>query len=251
MSFKRTFYLIALILLLVPLTTLAQQEFVTRVFRLEHISPTSMSTTLSPFPATVQPNDELRTLTVNASAEIMDTIEELIALLDVLEVRPTVELTMHILSANNRAPSGRAMPESLRDVVDQFQSVFTYSNFEVLDSIILRATDGSRATTSGTVSLPPFGQFADAPLFYNLNANFSLISPNSDTRILRLTSLRSGFRVPIATGPLNNQPTPTIQYVDTGINTDVDIPIGQQVVVGKTTVGESAMILVMSARVVE
>ena len=42
-------------------------------------------------------------------------------------------------------------------------------------------------------------------------------------------------------------PLAVLNYTDVGINTDVEIPSGTQVVVGKSTVGVSALFLVMTA----
>jgi hypothetical protein len=58
------------------------------------------------------------------------------------------------------------------------------------------------------------------------------------------------MRVPVPTSPGSTQ----YSYIDVGINTDIDVPEGKKVVVGKTSAVEgpdSALILVISAKVVD
>ncbi len=43
-------------------------------------------------------------------------------------------------------------------------------------------------------------------------------------------------------------PVAVLNYTDVSIGTDVEIPSGTQVVVGKSTIGDSALFLVMTAK---
>ena len=234
--------------------TVEGQGLLTRVFEIEHLEPTSLEITLALFSAEFSSNDDLKTLTVRSRPEIMTAIEETITRLDVLTVPRAVELTVHILSANDRTESD-PLPAPVQPVVERLRRAFSYSNFEILDTLLLRAIDGRRASTQGTLRIPPFGTLPDVPIFYNFRANFTIVAPEPGARILKLTEMRSGFRVPVLQGNFQPQsagdtdtpPVVPFHYTDVDINTDVDIPEGQHVVVGKATIGESAIILVMSA----
>ena len=71
--------------------------------------------------------------------------------------------------------------------------------------------------------------------------------PDSTGKRVRIDGLHLGAKIPIKSG-LNN-----INYIDTGINTDLDVREGQKVVVGKATVDSSnnALFLVLTVRVVD
>ena len=233
--------------------TAEAQELLTRVFQIKHLEPTSLEATLSLFSADFRSNDDLQTLTVRSRPEIMTAIDETITRLDVLTVPRAVELTVYILSGNDHTESD-PLPGPVRPVVEQLRRIFSYSNFEILDTVLLRAIDGRHADTGGALRPPPLGTFPDMPIFYNFRANFKIVAPELGAAVLQLTEMRSSFRFPVPSGNFQPQsagdtdpPVVRTQYVDARIHTDVNIPEGQQVVVGKATVGESAMILVMTA----
>lgn len=67
---------------------------------------------------------------------------------------------------------------------------------------------------------------------------------------LQIDGFRFNVTVPIPTYGGPNKVGEPVPYTMTnlGIDTQAAIPSGQQVVVGKTTVGDSSLILVLSAR---
>ena len=72
------------------------------------------------------------------------------------------------------------------------------------------------------------------------------LGPDDKGRAIRIDNLKVGLKVPVMSGG-------NIQYIDTGIATDVDIHEGQKVVVGKANMDGSdrASIIVLMAKVVD
>ena len=73
----------------------------------------------------------------------------------------------------------------------------------------------------------------------SFRASFRIVNPDGKDSLLRLEGMRF-----VLTVPVNVQGN----TMNLDINTDVDIPRGQQVVVGKASYKDRAFILVMNAR---
>ncbi len=219
----------------------AHAQSITRVFELSHVEPIQLASTLSLFDAQVQANNNLRTLTVRADATVMPAIEDVVSRLDILRVERAAEVTAYVLRASDLG--GTSVPASLDVVVEQLRNVFAYSGYELMDTLVVRGVDGGEPSVQGTISLDVTG-IPNRPVFYNFSGEFRVIEPDEGPDALRIGHMSFGFRIPIvsSTGPDTEQ----FQYIDTGINTDVEIPEGSQIVVGKATVGDSALILVMT-----
>lgn len=219
----------------------AHAQSITRVFELSHVEPGQLASTLSLFDAQIQPNNSLRTLTVRADAAVMPAIEDVVARLDVLRVERAAEVTAYVLRAQEQG-SATAIPPNLEPVVQQLRNTFAYASYALMDTLVIRGVDGGEPSTSGTIALDVSG-IADRPVFYNFSGEFRVVEPDEGPNALRIDRMRFGFRIPIAT---SMDAAAQFQYIDVGINTDVEIPADSQVVVGKATVGDSALILVMT-----
>ncbi len=218
---------------------------VTRVFQLEHVQPALLERTLSLFDADLMPNNSLYTLTVRAAPDIMPAIVDVIGRLDVLKVEQGVEVTAYILSADNQSAPGMPVPEHLLSVVDQLQGVFSYSRFGLIDTIMVRGFEGRPWDVSGMISLPGVANRPqDEPTHYDFKGSFGIVQTDDAPPRLRIYNMRADFRVPVMSG---DAPFGGLIYTDVSIGTDVEIPSGTQVVVGKSTVGDSALFLVMTA----
>jgi hypothetical protein len=175
--------------------------------------------------------------------------EEIIKQLDVVPVaKKNIETIVYMVVASPQAANGAVMPAELEPVVKQLKGVFSYKGFRLLDSFVLRSRDTEKGNTSGFV--PPLEGNAPAgsKIIYQFGYNRVSLDGTEANRVIRYDRLSLGMRVPVASGP--NQFT----YVEAGISTDVDVPEGKKVVVGKTSAVEgadSALILVISAKVVD
>jgi hypothetical protein len=233
-----------------------------RVFQLQHVRPSSLERVLVLFPGDISSVDQLNVLSVRAAADIMPAIEDVIRRLDVPAARSpqqTVELTVHILKASDDSDP-EPLPASLRAVADQLESVLSYTSYELVDTMLMRGSAASSGdiTATGTMALAEsVGLAEDRPSFYNFSVRPRIAASDSGEPRVQLNLLRFGFRLPVISGGAataanaGQATSPSVQYIDNGINTELEIAPNQQVVVGKTTVGPDALILVLSARILD
>jgi len=78
------------------------------------------------------------------------------------------------------------------------------------------------------------------------------VSTDAKGHAIRIDGLKVGLKIPVVSAGAGGGQK-QYQYLDTGINTDVDIREGQKVVVGKANMDGSdrASIVVLTAKVVE
>jgi hypothetical protein len=185
----------------------------------------------------VQCDENLRTLVVSGSEDMVAAYEEALKRLD---VPPTdFELTVYLISSS--AQSGDQLPDALASTAKQLHGVFAYKGYQLLGVSVLRGRDGQRGSAAGTISKD--GKSATYSFSYN-KASVSGDAPKTvNLHDLHLT-LQS------RTGTLTDG-KPVFQ--ETGLQTDIDVRDGQKVVVGKSDVnnGENPLILVVTAKVVE
>ncbi|MBI2150811.1 MAG: hypothetical protein HYU27_09450 [Acidobacteria bacterium] len=209
-----------------------EKTWVTRIFPVKYADPDQLRAVLSMFRANSTANQSLRVLSIRAPKEIMPAIEDAIKMLDVPSPRKDAELTVYVLMASDQ-PDG-AVPANLQSVVTELRKVLAYKGFMLLDTLIARGGEGRDVTLQGV--LPLLG--ASARSSYSLHAQLRSDSPDGKTGVLRVRQMRFTLF-------LQNPGNPDTQVV---INTDVEIPQGQQVVVGKATFIDKAFILVMTAK---
>ena len=203
-----------------------QRDWDTRIFQVKHVDPGNLRQALSMFRASMREDHALRVLSVRAPREIMPAIEDAIKRLDVPSPSKTAELTVFILMATDQ-PAQAGLPASLQPVVKQLQGVLTYKAFQLVDTLITRGMHGRDFRLQGELS--GLGLPAGNSSRYNLSGRVMVENLDGKAPILTI----SGMQFTLGSG---------------NIGTDVEIPQGQQIVVGKATVGDKAFILVMTAR---
>jgi hypothetical protein len=219
---------------------------VQKLFLLKYADPGHVASLLGVFNASVRPDSEMHALAVETTpGPTMAAIEEAIQRLDVPSAASkNIEMTAYLLIGGDSAgtePS--AMPKELDSVVTQLKNAFAFKSYRLLDTLALRTRVGQRASTSsvgrpipiemGTSSAPPTTQF-----------RISSASIGSDETTVRIDGLNLQSRIPVATGQGQ------FGYQDVGLQADVDIKQGQKVVIGRVSVAESALFLVLTAQVV-
>jgi hypothetical protein len=206
-----------------------QRNWETRIFPVRYIDPNQLYQALVMFRAQFSPNTQLRLISARAPKEIMPAIEDAIKRLDVPTpaINKSAELMVYVLMASDQAEPGAAMPAILQPVITQLRSVLAYKSFQLVETLLGRGTDGRRMRLAGT--LQGIGLGTAEPMPYSLDAQFNIQNPDGKTPALRLVEM--AFRLG-----------------GVAIATDVEIPQGQQVVVGKATMADRAFILVMSAK---
>jgi hypothetical protein len=223
-----------------------------RIFKINSVDLNDVYVAISIFTSVtgvqIQPVQDLNVISVIAPRSLMPAIERTIRELDQPPPPPpperSVGLTLHVLRSTDQQRAG-AVPAVLQPVVKQLNEVLSYGGFELLDTQIVRGIAGRRLNTSG--NLPGLADDVSAPLppTYSFVTTLQVRSPGDSVALqqLRFTVTKPTF----ISGDQSKQGTGW-QNVHVEINTDVEVPAGQQVVVGKTTVGKSALILVISAR---
>lgn len=216
-----------------------QRDWVTKIFAIRNGEPSQIARALSLFRANIAVEDTLRTISVRAPKEIMPAIEEAITKLDVA-VRKTVDLTVYVLVASSRNDGGgKPLPQSLQPVAAELKKVLSYTDFYLADTLVIQGADGRYTELRGTVQLPNATGSSD----FNFNANVRIDSSDPKAPVLDLRDMQFVVDALVPSGQ-----NPGYRGVRLSIRTSVQVPSGQQVVVGKATFGDSALILVMNAR---
>ncbi len=188
------------------------------------------------FHVEVVPQPTLRLVSVRAPMEILTAVEDAVKRLDAPQAGPrSVELTIHILVATDQDEMLRGVPSSVQPVVDQLRSVLSYKKYYLLDTLLSNTVENHSVTINGAVRGLETAEPGRPPrdTNYSFDSNVGVANAASSTPTVKLSQLR--FRL-----LLGNQ---------VYIYTDVEAPVGKQIVVGKSTYGDRAFILVVSAKV--
>jgi hypothetical protein len=142
-------------------------------------------------------------------------------------------------------PSSGAVPAELEPVVKQLKNTFSYKGYQLIDTEVMRVRAGQGGDVSGVVDGAP--SVDGNKTISRVGFRSASVSTDEKGRAIRIDGLKIGLRIPIAAGEKK------YQYIDTGLNTDVDVREGQKVVVGKANMDGSdrASIVVLTAKVVE
>lgn len=230
------------------------RDWITRIFPVRNVTPSVLRRALSMFRADIMDEPNLGVLSVRAPKEIMPAIEEAIKMLDV--PRPptpsrTAELTVYVLFATAQPDPAAQLPSVLVPVVDQLKNVMAYKGYKLIDTIIANAGADLRPASSGGI-LPPLYRSSGRPSEYRFFSQLR-VDPREGKPVLLVRDMQFSVTVDIGNAVANPGLAPNVaigpaQMAQPTINTDVEIPEGQRVVVGKATLGDNALILVMSAK---
>ena len=254
----------ALVLVLVFIPAFAQQQaapapaksepdfvtekgFKSKVFEVKYRDAYTLGTVLrqlgSGFKgASVSPNSEFKTITVRDFPENLATIEEAIKRLDTPAApRPNIELHIHVLIASNTGSTGdttAAVPAELKDVLTQLRGTFNYQNYELAATVVQRLTEtqrGLQGTGTGEVLRGnPTGLDMAMPYQYLINS-VSLVQNPSGAPTVQINE----FSFMAQTDKDRAQ-----------VQTALNLRDGEKVVVGTATIRNRALIVVLSAKLV-
>jgi type II/III secretion system protein len=208
----------------------------------------------------IRADPEFNRIIVLARPEIATAIEQFTRKLDVAPTPPppqpqpkNIEVTVYMLAAQQQPEPG-SIPDDLSGVVKQLRGVFGLQGFRVLETMVMRGREGKGGEASGLMNNPVKGEDGQ-PSLYQFKYSRASISGDDKARTIRLDGVRFGGRIPVAVGATGSFPgqAKSWQYLETGVNTDVDVREGQKVVIGKASVGapNSTLFLVVSAKVVD
>ena len=226
--------------------------FKNRVFEIKYRDPNNLYRALiglaSGFKgASMNYNDEFRTLTVRDFPENLATIEEALKRLDKPEPpRPTIEFHIHILIASEgTAPAGQEYPEELADVLKQLRSTLKYKSYVLLASSIQRTKEGREGVSnSGSADGRGLG-IADSetyPIAYHYDlGQISLEGSGGALQTIAISGFKFSMRIYIK----------PVGWQDVGFHTPVSLRDGEKIVVGTTTVGDRGVAVVVTAKLIK
>ncbi len=209
----------------------------TRVFPIKYADINALYNLLLTFEVEMRRESGLNAIAVHGPATVLTAVEEVIKRFDVPANAPkNVELTVYMVLG---APAGEpdSIPAAIRPAVDQLRNVMAYKSYRVIDTLIGRGKEGDSIHLPGIVSdltenkVPSTFDFETRPR----------VGGDAAEPVVKCENLR--FGVSIRSGQLAGSTMV--------INTSVDIKKGQQVVVGKATLPDRAMILIVSAKIVD
>jgi hypothetical protein len=255
------------LLLLAPLAMAQEQKKadairpepqVQKLFVLKYADPTQIGNLVRVFAGNVTPNLAMHALAVSASPDAMTAIEDAIKRLDVPPAAPqNVELTVYLLAGGSDSASQGAVPKELENVVAQLKNAFTYKSYRLLDVLTMRTRTGRAVSTSSVGGAVGMGNLSQ-PIITQFKIDSVSVGPDG---AIRIDGLKAGNRVPVASGSfqpgvggvgVNPLVNTQYNYVDIGMNADLDVKEGQKVVVGKmNTSANEATFVVLTARVAQ
>jgi type II secretory pathway component GspD/PulD (secretin) len=195
--------------------------------------------------ASVSANSEFKTITVRDFPENIATMEEALKRLDVPgPTRPNIQLHMYVLLASNSSayttPANAEVPAELKAVLTQLRETLSYRNYEIATSIVQRLTETQRGLRGkGTANISRSPNPAEAvTLPYEYSINQVTLAPSSTGA----PTLQIG-EFTFTTGLTNTKIDDRTQ-----VQTSLNLRDGEKVVVGTATLGERALIIVLTAK---
>lgn len=223
--------------------TAPEEHFRSKVIPLKYVDPARVVKVLGPFGAAMVADDKLKVITVAGNPSAVDAVEEAIQKLDVPPPPArSVDITAYILLGTRQSMESTNLPKELDEVVNQLKRVLSYQGFRLLDSAIIRTVDGEPALVSGSGLAQ--GEKAD----FHFRFAHAHIIPEGKMATIRINDLDFVMQRSVET----KQEVPQQPRGSATIHTDIDLPEGLKVVVGKTSFDspDNALVLVLTAKVV-
>jgi len=195
--------------------------------------------------ASVFANSEFKTLTVRDFPENLATIEEALKRLDTPAApRPNIELHMHVLIASNTSGdvggTTAQVPAELKDVLTQLRGTLNYRNYELATSVIQRLTETQRGLHGkGTTQIsrsPTPGGSVTLPYEYFVNS-VTVSSTSTGAPIVQIGEFT-----------FDTLTSATLDKDRARVQTALNLRDGEKVVVGTATLGDRALIIVLTAK---
>src|SRR6266436_8262421 len=149
--------MIASLVILLPMMAQNENEkteganWPVRMFQVKYADVGRLANLFRAFGATVQPDSDLKAISVRAPREVLAAIEESLQRLDVAQPpAKNIEINAYLLTASQQGLTGN-IPPDLDPVVKQLKSIFSYHNFRLLGTLALRGRDGSGGAVNGVL----------------------------------------------------------------------------------------------------
>jgi len=192
-------------------------------------------------------NEELHTITVRDFPENIAAMEQAIARLDQpMAAEPDIELKISILIGSKSPMTGASVPDDLEPVVKQLQSTLRYAHYGLMTANVQHTRPGDNVVEGSGVAEPNLLGMTlqeGRPIMYSYRLMRIRVGAGSEKPPIDIGSFNFSMRFPINVGPGG------IQYQTVGFETQVTIRPNEKVVIGTTTMGDKALIVVVTANV--
>lgn len=238
----------SILLTLLCAVALFGQQTVTRIVHLKHVDTDNLKVVVGMMSAgkvNWQPDKAMRLIGLSGPSDLVDAVEATIKKMDVPPVpEKNVELTFHILAAGGQSPSS-PIPSDLTSVVQQLGGVFGLKSFRLLETAVMRGREGRGAESNGVIAIPV--KVEASPRYY-LRVSRVSSSHGDKGALIRIDGLDFSVSIPYA--KVGGQ---GLDWLGSGIKTDIDVREGQKVVVGKSSLDSSnqSIFLVVTARILD
>ncbi len=250
----RTLTILGAILLIVGAAS-AQEATARKLIKIEHANANEVVKLLISW-VKVLPSRELGVIMVVGTPEQVAEAEAVIREVDKPRsphfepFQGSIELDAYFISAGEDA-SGGSIPPLVAPAVEELTQRFAYEHYGLLDSTLVRVAVDEEAFIRGQ-----FTGTEKEPTRYSLQAKPREVRVEDGTATIRIADLEARWDIPYKQSSLDKEtgvPQIHTYYRDLRIQTDVSIPEGKLVVVGKagSPTDAQAIFLVLRARLVE
>ena len=198
--------------------------------------------------SSIEASRELRTISVRDFPENIATIEDAIKRLDVARsaraADPDVEITIHVLIASNDEGGGNDYPASLKDVITQLKNTFNYKSYKLLTPIVHRTRLNTQQIVGSGNSIYKVAA-SDKPTLVNYEYRIFQISAESTSTGATSIYIRNFTFQLSGKGADENA-----VLGEARIDSNLSIRDGEKLVVGSASLRDRAVILVLSAKVI-
>ena len=220
----------------------AQSAWPVKIFQVKYADVYRLANLFRAFGARVEPDGDLKVISVRAPKEVQAAIEESLQRLDVPQApAKDIQLDAYLLMASAQGPSG-SIPAELEPAVKQLKSVFNYQAFRLLGTLSWRGRDGKGGAVDGMLS--PVSPDATEPTSCQFSVKSADIASGGKEPAIRVNDLvlRLVFTL---------KGSAEKRYA--AVSTSIDVREGQKVVVGKANIdsSENALVLVLTAKILE
>ncbi|MBZ5593974.1 MAG: hypothetical protein LAP39_17170 [Acidobacteriia bacterium] len=212
-----------------------------KLFQVKYANVNHLANLFRAFGATVQPEADLKAISVRAPKEVLAAIEESLQRLDVPQApAKNVQLDAYLLTASGQGSSAN-VPGDLEPVIKQLKSVFNYQGFRLLGTLSWRGRDGAGGVVTGL--LPSVSGDSAQQTYYTFKASSVAITSEGKERTIRINDLRLQLDFTVKGAGMQHA----------SIDTSIDAREGQKIVVGKANIdnADNALILILTAKVIE
>ena len=225
---------------------------VNKLITLKNADPNSVAPMFNQWGVSIVPNNQMKTLSISGPADKVAAVEAAIKQLDVAP--KTIELTVYFVVGGDQPNlMGGAVPQDLRDVITQLKGAFTFKDYKMLDALTLR-TQGR--VVRGHVGHSECGQPSADVAVLDSQRHGERGRDDDSHRPHARRAAHSVYspgrrRTPMPRAAAIAQKS--VEYINSGIDQDVDVKEGQKVVVGRSSLEgpQQALFLILTAHVIQ